>query len=303
MDASPPQAALPASCDLASLGLAAEAVTSVEVICRRRINTVYRICCAGKWHVLKWIQRPEMSVELAAYELLGQRGVPLLPHRPGKQALLLEDLDHCDAWRLAAEADMDREETGSAVAAWYRRFHDAGRRLLATNRGALGALRCEAEKVTAEGVRALAARLSLPEPAMRTAAEQIVPIVQAILRQPQTLNYNDFHWSNLALSNTDAPQAIVFDYHLLGVGMAYSDCRNVSTCLRGRGREAFWAACGPVNELERVLDAPVATLHGLLQAAESPRMPTWAGALMGQVLDGTLDRQLRQASAAIGGSL
>jgi len=292
---------LPATCDLRQLGLAEADITSVEVICRRRINTVYRLRGAGTWYVLKWIEQPERSVELRAYELLARGGVPVLPYRAGERALLLEDLGHSPTWRLAEEGDMEREETGVAVAKWYRSFHDAGRQLLATMPGAFGGLRCEAEKVTAAAVQALRDRFNLPEAVIRQAAEQIDAIVQAVLRQPRTLNYNDFDWSNLALPRIGGAPAIVFDYHLLGAGMAYSDCRNVARCLRGRAREAFWEAYGAISELERVLDGPVTTLHALLQAAESPRLPTWAGALIEHVRDGTLEGQLREARAAIGG--
>ena len=83
--------------------------------------------------------------------------------------------------------------------------------------------------------------------------------------------------------------------------MAASDCRNAGTCLRGRARDGFFQTYGPVDERERVLDAPVATLHALLQAAESAGVPPWAGALMEQVRDGTLERQLYRARAAIRG--
>jgi len=290
---------LPPSCDLGQLGIAAELITSVEVICRRRINTVYRICCGGKWHVLKWIERPEMSVELLAYELLEQNGVPVLPYRAGKQALLLEDLAHSGTWRLADEADLARAEIGVAIALWYRRLHDVGRQLLANGAGGHIALHCEAEKVTTSSVRSLVPRLGLPEQTIYRAAELIEPIVQAARLRPQTLNYNDFDVSNLALHRTDTRRAIIFDYHLLGTGMAYSDYRNIITRLSGRAREAFGEAYGEVSEIEQALDAPIATLHALLQVAESPQQPVWAMRLVEQVHDGTLERQLREAMNAI----
>lgn len=301
MPAPPPGDELPALCDLHQLGLLREDVTSVEVICRRRINTVYRIQHAGTWYVLKWIEQPQKSVEMLAYSALSKSGVPVLPYRAGDRALLLEDLAHSQAWRLAEESDMEREHTGAAVARWYRDLHHAGRALLATEPGDSSPFRCEAEGLTPDAVLSLADRLRLPEGMIRQAAGRIGRVVQAVLQQPNTLTYNDFHWSNLALSKSGDLRAVVFDYHLLGAGMAYSDCRNATMCLQGRAREAFWRAYGSASELERVLDGPVATLHALLQAAELPRLPAWAKPLMDQVCDGTFEAQLRQAEDAIDG--
>lgn len=45
-------------------------------------------------------------------------------------------------------------------------------------------------------------------------------------------------------------RAVVYDYHLLGIGLAYSDCRNVAGSLGERVQSAFWEAYGSVDERE-----------------------------------------------------
>lgn len=292
---------LPHSCDIRRLGLSPDEITSVEPISQRHINTIYRICCNGRWYVLKCIDRPEMSTELLAYRLLLQERVPVLPHRAGENALLLEDLAHSEVWRLAEEADMAREETGRAIAEWYRRFHDAGRRLLARQTPGLDSLQREADRVTATSVRSLPTRLALRNVrVLDWAAEQVEQVVRAIHQLPQTLSYNDFHWSNLAMRRTGGQEGIVFDYHLLGIGMAYSDCRNVVGSLLGGARDAFHETYGKTSDLERLLDAPVAVLHALLQAAECTPLPRWAGPLIDMIDNGTFERELHAALEAIG---
>lgn len=51
---------------------------------------------------------------------------------------------------------------------------------------------------------------------------------------PETLTYNDFHWSKLARSRPlpTGREVIFYDYHVLGLGLASSDCRNVTSVLR-----------------------------------------------------------------------
>ncbi|MFA6134087.1 MAG: hypothetical protein WC869_08745 [Phycisphaerae bacterium] len=287
---------LPEACDLEQLGLSQDQVLSVEVICRRRINTMFRVCCGGRWFVLKWIDRPEMSTELLAYRLLAQERVPVLTHTAGDRALLLEDLASSCDWRLADEADMTSEETGRGIAAWYRRFHEAGRKLLLQQPAAWQGLQREADRVTPESIHTLQIRLGLEDArVLDWAAGQVDPVVRAIRRLPQTLNYNDFHWSNLAVNRTDCASIIVFDYHLLGQGLPHSDCRNVMGCLQGNARQAFAEAYGPVGPYEPVLDAPIATLHALLMASECPKLPRWAHPLVEAVRDGTFERELHAA--------
>lgn len=68
----------------------------------------------------------------------------------------------------------------------------------------------------------------------------------------------------------------MYDYHLLGIGLAYSDCRNVASVPHGAAREAFWDAYRDVDRREAVLDAPLATLYALSVAVQRPRFPGWA---------------------------
>ena len=63
-------------------------------------------------------------------------------------------------------------------------------------------------------------------PGGSTLADNIDRIRNAAITSAETLTYNDFHWTNLALSrNVEPIRAVVFDYHLLGLGLRYSDCQ------------------------------------------------------------------------------
>ena len=88
----------------------------------------------------------------------------------------------------------------------------------------------------------------------------------------ETLTYNDFHWTNLALTRNAAPiRAVVFDYHLLGIGLRYSDWRNVTG---SQIRASFITAFGAVDEKERVLDSLLAPLYALVVAFRRTNFPS-----------------------------
>lgn len=251
--------------------------------------------------ILKWTPKEAAGVEIPGYLLLEELGVPALPlYAHTDQALLMEDLTHSTTWRLATGADAARPEVGRAVARWYRTFHRAGEAMLARD-DPPDFLARESDALTPASIRTTARTLDLAHlPVWDLAVECIARLKAAVDQLGVTLNDNDFHWTNLALSRkadvrTGDPQAIVFDYHLLGIGMRTSDCRNATGGLAGGAVDAFWAVYGPVDPREEVLDRPLATLYGLHVAARMPHFPGWAESSRDRVLDGSLARDLRAA--------
>jgi hypothetical protein len=289
---------LPESCDLTALGLDPAEVTAVTQIHERHGNRLFRIVCAGQPFVLKWFHDPATQTEVRSYALLEELGVPTLPvYGRAQDALLIEDLANSLEWRLAGKDDVELPQVGAAVAEWYRMFHTAGRRLFSSPAPVPAYLGREVDSLDAETVLSLGEKLGLSDLRVWAyAAGQIERLKGALAALPQTLNYNDFFWGNLALSRGVGPlRAVVFDYHLLGVGVAYSDCRNVVGSLGEGARPAFWEAYGPADEKERLLDEPTATLYGLFCATKRPAFPAWAQQCLDQVLNGDLERSLNRA--------
>jgi hypothetical protein len=262
-------------------------------------NRLFRVQCGGRSFVLKSFGDSAQAVEARSYALLERYGVPTLPvHGRTENALLLEDLAVSPTWRLADEADVERPETGVAIARWYRALHAAGRELLAAPTGIPNFLEREADALDPATVIGIGQKLRLADnPVWKLAADHIEALKQAMRSLPETLNYSDFHWTNLALSRRTEPplRAVVFDYHLLGIGPAYSDCRNVVGSLGEQAESAFWEAYGPVDEREAILDAPVSVLFSLSVAMQRPRLPKWAHACVEKAKNGDLGNSNRLA--------
>lgn len=283
--------------DFASLGLDPVKVTRVELIHQKHGNRLYRVRHGAQSCVLKWFGDPVRATEVQSYTLLQELGVPTLPvYGRAQGALLIEDLVNSLVWRLAEEADVERPETGVAIARWYQALHSAGQRLLADSARVPAFLQREVDALNAEAIIETGERLELADdPVWRLAADHIEPIKQAMRSLPETLNYNDFHWTNLALSRDKVPlRAIVFDYHLLGIGLRYSDCRNVVGSLRERAALAFWETYGAVDERERLLDEPTSVLYALLVASRRSRFPDWAQGCLRSVENAELEKSLRR---------
>jgi hypothetical protein len=279
------------------LGLDPAAIRSVEILSRRHGHAIWRLVTEARSYVLKWLPESAAGTEVEGYRLLQRLGVPTLPlYGSTSQALLLEDLTRSARWRLGTEEDLSDPKVGAAVARWYWTFHAAGDALLARD-APPDFLSREVDALTPASILATGEALGLAElPVWKHAAGEIEGLKAAVDALGVTLNYNDFYWTNLALSREERPpEAIIFDYHLLGLGLRYSDCRNVTVALEGSAVSAFWEIYGSVDPREVLLDRPLATLFNLHEAACLPEFPRWAEESRQRVLNGELERDLAAA--------
>ncbi len=172
---------------------------------------------------------------------------------------------------------MAKSEVRLALAAWYRALHCAGSRLSADQVGPLLS-RCEIDEVTPAAILAVASSVGGSDYSRWvTLANSIDRIKDATIGSGQTLNHNDFHWTNLALSRVEETiRAVVFDFHLMGLGLKFSDCRNATSALGPNAAEAFWSEYGETDPIERILDDVTAPLYALVEALQRPEFPSWA---------------------------
>ena len=250
----------------------------VEPIRKKNGNHLYRIALAGSTYVLKVFIDPDASREVAAYAMLRDLGVPTLRVISStNDALLLEDLDVSEHLRLACQEDIGNAEVGVALSIWYRALHGADWRGWTRQHGH-SSFRREIDEITPVSILELASRVrGQYQSRWVTLADNIDRIRNAAITSAETLNYNDFHWTNLALSRNVKPiRAVVFDYHLLGLGLRYSDYRNVTGSLGPVAADAFRSAYGETDPGEKVLDDLMAPLCALVEAFRRPRFPTWA---------------------------
>ena len=210
-------------------------------------------------------------------------------------AILLEDLAASRQIRLAREEDAGRAEVGVALAAWYRALHDAGSRL-GTARVDLSFLWREIDELNAGSIMEVASKVGGSNRSRwATLANNIDRVKDAAKASSETLTYNDFHWTNLALSREEkSTSAVVFDYHLLGLGLRYSDYRNATGSLGPDAAAAFRSTYGETDPRERTLDDLMAPLYSLVEAFRRPRFPSWGRASLKLAEAGEIHRRFEK---------
>ena len=250
----------------------------VEPIRKKNGNHLYRIALAGSTYVLKVFIEPDASREVGAYAVLRDLGVPTLRVISStNDALLLEDLDTSKHLRLACREDIGNPEVGVALAAWYQALHCADWKSWTRQHG-LSLFRREIDELTPDSILEVASRVrGQYQSRWVTLADNIDNIRNATITSDETITYNDFHWTNLALSRNAKPiKAVVFDYHLLGLGLRYSDCRNVTGSLGPVAADTFQSVYGETDPREKVLDDLISPLYALVEAFRRPGFSSWA---------------------------
>jgi hypothetical protein len=263
-------------------------------------HRVYRVEVQGERKVLKHFKE-EGSLEIKVYSLLAGLGIPVLPvYWQTSRSLVIEDLASSLNWRLAEEGDMHTAQTGAALAFWYKMLHSAGRDLAEKGRFP-HYISSWSDVITPQALEDVGLKFGFSEtPVWRRVVPAVGDLASAYRSQPQTFNYSDFDRENLALSHDNSPRkAIVFDYDCFQKGTAFSDWRNVTYGLKEDALHEFSRAYGPVCEVERVLDAPLSILEGLVIASRRERFPGWAAPLLEQVRNGELERCVKKALSQI----
>ena len=284
---------------LSKLGVPAGEIRRVETISVRPGRRLYRIRTHKGSYVLKSFPVGNPGNEIKGYSLLRQLSVPTLDVIAMTETdLLLEDLTCSETWRLATEPDAGDRHVRRAVARWYWHFHEKGSALAASGSGLPPFLKREEDLLDRAGIESAGRALGLSRmDSWRLAADHIDLLKRSLSDFGTTLNYNDFHWTNLALSRKSGPgmEAIVFDYDLLGIGTRYSDVRNAVGSLSGEAIAGFQEVYGSVDPGEKTLDRPLATLYALVSAARMVMFPKWAEESRQTVLNGTFKTDLLQA--------
>ena len=282
---------------LVKMGLDTSQLGTVELIQERHGNRLFRITLKGYSYVLKVFGNPEISREVKAYALLRNLGVPTLRTIAAtNDALLLENLEVSRDFRLASVNDVEEPEVGVALAFWYRTLHDVGSRFR-MGQTETSFLRREIEELTPASILDVATKVGGSYQSKWIAlADNIDRIKNAAMASAETLTYNDFHWTNLALSRDEKPmRAVVFDYHLLGMGLRYSDYRNVIGSLGPNAAVAFRSEFGETDPREKILDDLIAPLYTLIIAFQRSKFPSWAEPHLKLAKTGIIHNRFRQA--------
>ncbi len=256
---------------LSQMGIAGD---NISVLQDKDGILVARVSCGRDSYILKAFTDPVHCREIENYHLLHSLHIPTIQViAQTRSALLLEDLDCSPEWRLGRKEDMDDPRIAQKLADWYRALHQRGYDYAAEHGNSLYD---ESDFFTLENIALVAAKTGTENwTSWKLLRQHFYDITQTFAKIRKTLAYNDFFYTNMVVAR-DGSSAFMFDYNLLGKGMAVSDLRNVTYSLSPAAQDAFLAAYGPFDQTEALLDDIIAPVVTLFLACKRQIFPSWA---------------------------
>ena len=224
--------------------------------------------------VLKLFEDEPSRREIENYRILASLGVPTLrTFGFTERSVLMEDIEASPELRLGRESDLHDRRVITALARWYRLLHERGAEYVNVHGEGMYD---EWDQFTRENIEML--RSALGEEcafALDRLLMDFGSIRQRMDAAPKTLCYNDFYYTNMAVSR-DLSRAVMFDYNLLGKGCCINDIENVAYWFMPEERELFIKEYGGIDAELLSLQREISPVITLISAFRRGIFPDWA---------------------------
>ena len=254
---------------------------------------MYRVESEERKLILKTFDNKEDTREIENYLLLSKLGIPtLLLLDYTDDAILLPDIEVSTEYRLGTKNDLNDTRVACAIAKWYRKLHSEGTRYLAENKFSMYD---ESDAITVSNMEFVAMKTATKDNSLwKTVADNYNVIRSLIDVLPRTLTYNDFYYTNLIVAK-DYSSAFMFDYNMLGKGIAYGDVRNVTSSLSPEAATVFKNEYNTEGlEAEAFADAFISPLVTLYHACQLRELPLWAKGAYDELKNGDIEKHLHE---------
>lgn len=276
--------------ELEKLGLSKENYLNLKEIQNKDGIYLFRVIYGNSSYILKYFKNIEYTREIKNYFILKELNIPTIKVVGyTDKSLLLEDLEKSKTYRLGIESDLSDIEVAEALAEWYKKLHNEGAKYVSNKDNIFYR---EVDVITKENIELIKNRTKTEDNHVwQLIIDNLDLIFTKIGEVEQTLTYNDFYWTNLAVSH-DKKEAIMFDYNFLGIGFRYNDIRNVCLSLSKEARKAFVEKYGKTNETEKIIDNGISILITLIFAYARPEFPKWGQESLKSVYSGELEKAI-----------
>lgn len=233
-----------------------------------------RVFAEGAPLILKLFLDEPSRREIENYRVLRALGVPTLRvFGQTSRSILMEDIEASPALRLGREEDLHDPDVIRSLAKWYRLLHGRGEEYVRAH-GA--GMYDEWDLFTEESVdllmNALGGECRKPLERLKSRYPELRARMDAA---PKTLCYNDFYYTNMAVSK-DKSEALMFDYNYLGKGCPINDFTNVTYWFTEDEKALFLSEYGGMDMSLLELQETISPVIDLVSAVKRGIFPDWA---------------------------
>ncbi|XMB86832.1 hypothetical protein RJG79_03290 [Mycoplasmatota bacterium WC44] len=252
---------------------------------------VYRIYLDDKSYVVKYFEKDEYKREIQMYKLLRDIGVKTLEiYESTNNLIVMEDIMISDRYRLGVEKDLSDLDVAKGLAVWYKDFHEKGLKYLKDNKDIK--LYKELDYITIDTINTVKVKSYTESSFVWNSLISNIDIIKKKINMlPQTLNYNDFYYTNLIVSK-DKKEAFMFDFNFMGQGLKYFDVRNVLYSLKGEAKQIFLEEYGEYDIKEKLVDDVMSVIYDLSKAYGKDIFPKWGEESLGKINDVSFEKNV-----------
>lgn len=259
---------------------------------------LYKIQDFDKRYVLKYFENAEFRREINNYLILKDLDVltiSLIAYTD--EAILMEDISYSADMRLAVKEDMSDSDVCFALGKWYKDLHEKGKEYVKLNGRNMY---METDCITYENIQLIKQKTDTADnPVWKLVEGKLGYLLEIIDKTEKTLTYNDFYYTNMAVSK--AHGAFMFDYNLLGKGYVVADIKNVTCQLSEDAKEAFLKGYGLFNNganydylKEELMHEVAGNLVALCFACQREVFPDWGYEEVEAVKNGVLKENIEK---------
>lgn len=261
-----------------------------KIISNKEGIIVARIISSTERYIIKLINNDIYLREIENYTLLNKLGIQTATViYSSNRSILLEDIESSFHFRLAKKNDMDKPNVIRAIASWYRELHSKGEEYFTNNNDKC--LYSETNQINEDAVKLIKKKSGYNNSKFWEKLLYILPVIKEQCQKYKTITYNDFHYTNLAVSKNEK-RAFMFDYNLLGEGLAYSDVRNVTYDLSDNMKKVFLDTYGETDIRQELIDNVISPVFTLSVAYKRTIFPMWGQNELDALLTGKVENAL-----------
>lgn len=265
---------------------------------------LYKIQDCDKKYVLKYFENTEFRREIKNYLILQELNVltiPLIAYTD--EAILMEDIGNSSDMRLAVKEDMSDLGVCFTLGKWYKNLHEKGKEYVKLNGDGMY---METDCITFENIQMIKQKTDTSDNLVWKVVEEKLDYLRELIdKTKKTLIYNDFYYTNMAISKEHG--AFMFDYNLLGKGYIASDIKNVTVQLSEDGKNAFLEGYGQyyermsvVHPIEELMHEVAGSLVALCFACQRDVFPEWGYEELEVVNKGVLLENIKKLYRKLG---
>lgn len=266
-------------------------ILNLSVLSDKDNILVIKFTHEGKNYVFKYFKDDFQKREVENYNLLKKLGITTVKiYGMHSNSILMEDLTSNENTRLAAISDLKDEPIVRSLAKWYLKLHTSGKEYV--NNNEIKTMYCELDSLSYQRIEYIREKSNYDDEEFWELFYKNFNNIKKMYMDKVTITYNDFFYGNMGIVNNN--DVIMFDFNLMGIGLAYFDIKNVTYGFSDILYDIFMEEYGSYDKEEELLYDVLSPIISLDVAYRKNEFPKWGVDSLEELTSGKTKEKLKE---------